>query len=152
MQFAISKKTRDRTILFPLWIIVYIAIIGALLNFAAGRGEFDWTRFLVVFLPMSILAGGIKAFEAYNFLKYAQKHHINIDDKGLTSVEFDTITLLPWGKVVDIDVRLKSNSPYKVVLHTESSGKVDLSKYENLPALVTEIRMFMERNSSERGI
>ncbi|WCN09953.1 hypothetical protein [Marinomonas mediterranea] len=138
-QKVISKKKRS-----PVFILLYVAALSAFFSLPQGGEGFDLVRFLVVFGFTAVLAAGSNYLGTRKFLKYAASHSVELTEKGLSSVEFDTSTTLPWDKVTAVNCKKKRGSVSKLVLKTSSSGALDLSRYDNLDELATELKSYVD--------
>ena len=143
MEFRISKELLAKKRRGPLLILIYVAVLALLLSLPVENKEFSWDKFLIVFGITALIAAGSNYAGYRSFYKYAQHHKINVSKAGLLSFEGDTESLLKWDKVDEIIVKRGKSGIKKLLLSTSRTGKIDLSRYENLDHLYEMVNEFV---------
>jgi hypothetical protein len=136
---VISKKKRG-----PFFVLLYVVALAAIFSLPQAAEDFDITKFFIIFGFTGIIASGSNYWGARKFVDYADNHTVEITQEGLKSVEFDTLTTLPWDKITAVHCKIKHGKVSKMVLKTASSGSLDLSHYGNLDKLAIELKGFID--------
>jgi len=131
---------------------LFVAIVAFLVVLSSNEDEFSWGSFVLVFGITAVFSVGANYASYRSFYKYAQNHKINVSADGLLSYEGDTESLLKWDKVNDIVVKRNNGQVKKLTLKTSLTGKVDLSRYENLNQLYDHVAKFTNNNQDKNDL
>ncbi|MES9912724.1 MAG: hypothetical protein ABW126_10060 [Candidatus Sedimenticola sp. 4PFRAG1] len=149
MEFRISEKLLAKKRRGPILVAAYVSALALLLSLPVESDEFSWSSFVFVFGVTAIIASGSNYLGYRNFYKYSLHHKINVTEAGLLSHEGDTESLLKWEKVNDIIVKKGKSGVKKLVLCTSITGKVDLTRYENLDQLCELVSNYVSANNND---
>jgi len=149
MEFRISKNILAKKRRGPLIVAAYVAALALLLSLPVENKEFSWDSFLIVFGVTAVLASGSNYIGYRSFYKYSIHHKIDVSEKGILSYEGDTESLLKWEKVNDVIVKNGKLGVKKFMLCTSITGKVDLSRYENLDQLHELVKKYVSMNKND---
>jgi hypothetical protein len=143
VMYKISQKIINKRKRGPLIVLLYVFGLSVLFALSSEETGFDWLKFSLVFGVVGVFSAGSNFLGARRFLVYSDRHTVEITPEGLKSIEFDTYNILPWEKVVSIKQKLKGNKISKLILNTATSGSVDLSRYEKLESLSSELKKYI---------
>ncbi|GGK81011.1 hypothetical protein [Amphritea balenae] len=138
-QSELTKRKRG-----PFFVLLYVVVLAAIFSLPSYEEGFDWVGFLIVFGVTAVLAVGANALGAKRFLSFAKSHHIEITEDGLESKGLDTYETLPWSSVTRVKKSSKNGVITKLILKTANSGSIDLSKYEQLDSIATNLKLHIK--------
>ena len=136
-QSVINKKKRS-----PLYVLLYISLLAALFSLPQKEQDFDWAKFLIIFGVVGAFSAGSNFVGSRRFIKYAETHKVEITAEGIKSYETDSFAVMPWDSILSVKEKTKNGKITKLFIKT-SSGKIDLSRYDNLELLVRELKRFL---------
>ncbi len=143
MKFKVSDRLTERLYLGPVIILFFYPTI-ILLGSWYMEDLIGVEKFFYVF----ILSGLFPAFLNYrgkcDFRDYAKLHYIEIVDKGLISHELDVQEMLLWESIKEVKVKYSKHKVKSIKLKGYDGLTIDLSRYENLDLVATELEKYVE--------
>lgn len=143
MQFKISDRLTRKLYLRPVGILFFFPL-AILLGVSLMGSSVELESLPYLF----ILFGLFPAFFSYrnkcDFRDYAKLHYIEIVDKGLISHELDVQEMLLWESIKEVKVKYSKHKVKSIKLKGYDGLTIDLSRYENLDLVATELEKYVE--------